>query len=77
MGVTLTPKLLLLVQSFNQVPVGNGTTDLPSSTYSDLKVSLVRELVPTWSVQIGAYMTIAGRNALLERGAVVGIWHKF
>ena len=76
-GVTLTPNLLVLVQSFNQVPVGNGTPYLPSATYSDLKVSLVRRITAAWSLQLGAYLTLAGRNALREEGAVIGVWHRF
>ena len=77
LGIDLTPRLLLLVQSFNQVPVGDGTPYLPSATYSDLKISIVEKITVAWSVQFGAYMTVAGRNALRERGAVVGIWHRF
>ena len=77
LGVHLTPTLLLLVQSFNQVPIGDGTIYLPSATYSDLRVSLVKDITPTWAVKVGAYQTVAGRNALRERGLVVGVWHRF
>ena len=76
-GVRPLPRLLLLLQSDTTLPVGPGTAWFPASLYSKLGVSLVYDLSARWSVQIGAFSTIAGTNALRERGVLSALWYRF
>ena len=76
-GIRPLPRLLLLLQSDTTVPVGPGTPWFPASLYSKLGCSLVYDISARWSVQIGAFSTIAGTNALRERGIQSAIWYRF
>ena len=39
--------------------------------------SVVYRLNERWSVQAGAFATVAGHNALKERGVVTALWYDF
>ena len=76
-GIDVTPKILALVQSFNSVSVGD--VDAPFSLTREHKVSagVVYRFDEKWSFQIGGLLTVAGSNALQERGVVLGLWRSF
>ena len=76
-GLNVTPKALVLAQSFNTVSVGGA--DLPFLDTREHKVSasVVYKVHDKWSVQVGGLLTVAGSNALEERGAILGIWRDF
>jgi hypothetical protein len=76
-GIRPAAKLLLLAQSFNVVSDGAGSGIFTKYRYSNLYASAVYDVTPEWSVQAGVLGTIAGRNALRERGVLVGLWRRF
>lgn len=76
-GVRPTPDLLLLAQSFNVISDGNGSGIFTKYRYSNLYASAVYDVTPNWSLQAGVLGTVAGRNALRERGLLIGIWGRF
>jgi protein XagA len=77
LGLQPHARWLLLAQSFNVVSEGAGTWGLPSYNYHKFQLSAVYALTPAVSLQLGAYTTYAGRNALQENGVVFGAWYKF
>lgn len=76
-GVRPVPSLLLLAQSFNVVADGPWPGVYRFSRYHKLQGSIVYDISATWSVQAGIVGTVAGRNALRERGAIFGAWARF
>ena len=76
-GVRPLEKWLFLLQSFNVVSEGSGTWGIPSYDYYKFQVSAVYDVTPALSLQLGAFTTYAGRNALQENGLVFGAWYKF
>lgn len=77
LGIRPIPRLLVLMQSFTSLPTGIGTPLLPSSRYSKASVSGVYDLSRAWSVQLGVFMTVYGRDALREHGFTTGLWYRF
>lgn len=75
LGTRPSPKLLLLAQSFNEVEMGDGFA--VSRREHKAEVSLVYDLTPSLSVQVGALASVAGENALAERGIVTALWFRF
>jgi hypothetical protein len=76
-GVRPAPRWLLLAQSFNVVSEGAGSWGFPSYDYSKLQLSGVYSVTPALALQLGAFTTYTGRNALQENGLVLGAWYKF
>lgn len=76
-GVRPARKLLVLIQSFNVISDGSGHAPFSKYRYSNLSGSLVYDVTPKWSIQAGVIGTLAGSNALRERGVVVGLWRRF
>jgi hypothetical protein len=70
-GVRPADGWLLLGQSFNLVRHD------ASGWRTTLQASLVRELTPQVSLQVGAYTTVAGRNCGAETGGLVALWYRF
>ena len=77
LGVRPLPQWLLLAQSFNVFSEGTGAPLFPSYQYHKLQLSVVYDLTPNWSLQLGGFTAYAGRNALQENGAIFGVWYKF
>jgi hypothetical protein len=77
LGVQPYERWLLLAQSFDVISEGAGTWGLPSYDYYKVQLSAVYAVTPALSVQLGAFTTYWGRNALQENGLVVGAWYKF
>lgn len=63
---------LLLAQVFSTMSVGG-------ERYSHHKAqgSVVYDINDRWSLQAGIFATIAGENALKERGVVSAIWYRY
>ncbi len=76
-GTRPISRLLLLLQSFTTVTQGRGTPWFPASRYSKLGTSAVWDLSPSWSVDFGIFETVAGWQALRERGFKSGLWYRF
>ncbi len=77
LGTRPRPDILLMLQDFTTLPNGAGTPWFPRSRYSNLEGSIVYQIDPRWSVQVGLFATIEGRNALRERGVDIAVWYKF
>jgi protein XagA len=77
-GVRPFPRLLLLLQSFNAFALqGEGAAPRQRPRQHKLQASAVLDLTDAWSLQAGVFASPAGRSALKERGAVMGVWRKF
>jgi hypothetical protein len=76
-GLRVAPSWLLLAQSFNVISEGAGGPGVPSYEYYKLQLSAVHDVTPALSLQLGAFTTYAGRNALQENGVVTGVWYRF
>jgi protein XagA len=76
-GVQVAPRWTLLAQSFNVISEGQVSPIFGSYEYFKLQLSAVYALTATWSLQGGGFTAYAGRNALQENGAVLGVGHKF
>ena len=77
LGLRPLPKLLLLLQSTTTVPTSSGTPWFPASLYTKLGAALVYDLTPRWSIELGLFQTLAGIDALRERGILTAVWYRF
>lgn len=75
-GLRPIPRLLLLLQDFSSLAPSRGTA-VPRTSYTKVQGSLVYDLGLRWSVQVGAFRTVAGRNALRETGPMTAVWVRF
>lgn len=76
-GVNLTRSAQLLIQSFNIVTIGSGRTNSFSGQLSKAQLSVVYQLAPRWSLQLGGLATISGTQVPRERGLVSALWYRF
>lgn len=76
LGVHLTDRWMLIGQSFSTISTA---FERPEDDYAFHKAqgSVVYRLNERWSVQAGAFATLAGHNALKERGVVTALWYDF
>jgi hypothetical protein len=77
LGVRPAEKMLLMAQSFNVVSDGRGTGVFGKHRYSNFYLSGAYDVAPKWSLQLGVLGTVAGRNALRERGVLAAVWRRF
>ena len=70
------PRLLLLAQDFFSAAPAAGPS-IPSQTYDKVLASCVFDVTPRWSVQLGAEVTVFGRNTVQEAGPFGAIWYRF
>lgn len=75
-GWRLAPRTLAMVQSFNTVSGGDAKPPYTYFRTHKIETSLVRSWGTRWSLQLGAYMSPAGQNSLVEQGVEVAIWTK-
>lgn len=66
-----------LVQSFNVISQGAGRPPFVSYRYHKLALSFVRPVWGQTSLQLGGFVSPAGRNALRERGVFLSVWTRF
>jgi protein XagA len=77
-GARLAPKLLLLASSYNVFSDGRGSGVFDQRTrYHNVYAGLAYDVAPALTLQLGALGTLAGRNALRERGAFAAAWVRF
>jgi hypothetical protein len=77
LGVRPLPQWLVLAQVFNVISEGASPPIFPSYDYSKLQLTVVYDLTRQWSLQGGGFTTFSGRNALQEKGLILGAWYKF
>ena len=75
LGLRPRSHLLWLAQSFNTLSTDG--EELASSTEHKAAVSLVYDMTTYLSVQVGGIATVAGRDALRERGLITALWLRF
>ncbi len=74
-GIRPISRILMMIQFFaSSAPP---THALPSLAYGKLQGSIVYDLAPAWSIQLGAVRTIVGRNIVRETGPMGAIWYRF
>ncbi len=76
-GVRPKQNLLLMAQSFNTISDGAGQGIFDSYRYHNVQFSAVQTVADGVSLQLGVVGTIAGENALRERGGFAAIWVDF
>ncbi len=59
------------------IAIVNGSLQFGHVSWTKLQPSLVYEIAPQWSVQIGGFITVAGINAGRELGPTAGVWYRF
>lgn len=63
---------------YNTISDGGGRDIFADSfRYHTALVSAVYDVSDRFSVQVGATATVAGKNALRERGPTLGLWYRF
>jgi protein XagA len=77
LGTRPWPTLLVLVQSFTTISIGAGIPWFPNQQYTNIEGSFVVDLDPHWSLQVGVFTTVEGRNALRERALETSLWYRF
>jgi hypothetical protein len=73
-GIRPWDDILLLAQGFSTISAGG---DGDSYAYHKAQGSLVYDLNDRWSLQAGVFATVAGHNALRERGLISAVWYRF
>jgi hypothetical protein len=77
LGVTFVPNWVVLAQTFTVLAQGERLPAFPRYRYHKLQLSLVHDLNPAWSVQLGGFVSVAGRSALQETGLLAATWYRF
>lgn len=77
LGYRPRPNVLLMVQSLNTISDGAGRGIFDEYRYHNLQLSGVVDVAPAVALQAGLLGTIAGENALRERGFFGGVWISF
>ncbi len=75
-GMRPIPRLMFLLQDFICLAPARGPA-IQRTSYAKLQGSLVYDFTPRWSVQIGAFRTIDGHNAVRETGPLAALWVRF
>lgn len=73
-GLRAAPKVWLIANSYNTISDGAGQGIFRKHRYHNLYLSAAYEVTPRLTLQAGALATVAGENALKERGLFAGVW---
>ncbi|RZM33396.1 MAG: hypothetical protein EOP67_22600 [Sphingomonas sp.] len=77
LGIRAAPRLLLLASSYNAISDGRGRGVFAPYRYHNVYLSGAYDVSDHVTVQLGVSGTVAGRNALRERGLLGGLWYRF
>jgi hypothetical protein len=75
LGIRPFPQLLLMLQNF--ASISNGSSKFGHVSWDKLQPSVVYNIAPQWSIQIGGFFTLAGVNAGREFGPMAAFWYRF
>ena len=75
-GIRPWSNILLLAQGFATFSAGGGE-DVETYAYHKAQLSVVYDVNEQWSVQAGGFATVAGTNAIKERGLITALWYRF
>lgn len=73
-GLWLRHDTMVMAQSFNIVSAGNAIAPYVFYRSHKLQLSLVERISKHWSLQVGAFLSPAGQNALAEKGLSLVLW---
>ena len=73
-GLWVSKKIMVMAQSFNTISAGDAEAPYTHYRTHKLELSVVERLSRHWSMQIGAFYSPAGQNALVEKGIAVSLW---
>ena len=76
-GVRPRPDAMVMAQAFSTFSFGGAGWFYATGWEYKAALSLVWDFTRNWSVQIGGIATVAGANALRERGYFAAIWKRF
>lgn len=76
LGFRPRPRTLVLAQSFSAFALAEAG-GVPEGSDHKGQLSLVQDLTPALSVQVGGFATYAARERLAERGLLVALWRRF
>jgi hypothetical protein len=74
LGLWFTKRTMLMAQSFNTISAGDAAAPYSYYRTHKLELSVVQRLTRHWSLQLGAFYSPAGQNALVERGFSLSLW---
>lgn len=74
LGLRVTERTRVLVQSFNIIAQGNASPPYSFYRSHKLALSVVTDIRPGLCLQSGGYVVPAGQNALAEQGVIVNLW---
>ncbi len=77
MGLHLRRPTLLMLQTFNMMSSGEALPPYRPYRLHKLELSVVERLTPKWSLQFGAFLSLAGQNIVQEQGVVSAVWYRF
>jgi hypothetical protein len=73
-GLWLDEKTMAMLQVFNTVSAGNAEPPYTYFRTHKLELSVVRCLTGRISLQVGAFVSPAGQNSLVEQGLTIALW---
>lgn len=76
LGVRPVPRTLVLAQLFSAFGIMEAD-GVPAGSDHKLQLSLVRDVTPAVSVQVGGFATVAARERLAEQGLLLSLWRRF
>jgi hypothetical protein len=76
-GLRPRPNVMLMAQSFSTFSQGNARGFYDVGWEWKAAASVVWDFTKDWSLQVGGIATLAGQNALRERGGFVAVWKRF
>ncbi len=74
LGLRITKRSRLLVQSFNIFAQGNARPPYSYFRVHKLSLSVVTDIRPGLCLESGGYVALAGQNALAEQGMLLRLW---
>jgi hypothetical protein len=77
LGLKPSVRVMWLLQSYSTISAGSGSPGFPAWSSYAAQLSIVYALDEHWSVQAGAFATIATVETNSQRGFVAAIWRKF
>jgi protein XagA len=77
LGARPIPSILFMIQSFNTITTGTDRRfTIGKTRQHKVQLSAVYDATENWSVQIGVFTSLKGRETLKEQGALLALWRK-
>jgi hypothetical protein len=76
-GIRFRKPTLLMLQSFNTISGGGGEPPYKFYRVHKVELSVVEQVTSRWSLQVGAFMSPAGQNVVVESGYLAAVWYRY